>query len=327
MELKRIIIKPTILCTADCVMCVNRQDLYKKFAIAGELTLVEWCDIIDNADRLGCKVVIISGGEPLLYKELPELVSYIKSKDMLVVINTSGHGYDKNLLKMICNAGVDDLSIPLYSNDEDIHDGIRKTKGAFFSAIETIDFISKECPDTKINSQYFLSKLNYRCLSEVLNLCIKLKINKLDFTYIEGDFNHENLLNATELTEYISEVIPKVTNVIAPYVDNYREIIDKLISLHGTSVNYLSKGIYQPGNTLPCKRPSEALLILCNGDVLPCNMIEYTNQRIAGNIKDSTLTEIWTGTKLNLFRDTNFPICRMCSLPLYTKIKFTYYDI
>lgn len=323
-ELKRIVIKPTLACTAKCIMCANRQGLYSEIVNEPVLTLKEWFKIIDDANDLGCKVVIISGGEPFLYKFLPELVDYIKRKRQIVVINTSGHGLDKNLLKAVCSLGVDDISIPLYSDNSQIHDSIRNIDGAFSSAIETIKFVSNECPNTKINSQCFLSSLNYRSLPGLMNLCIELKINQLDFTYIEGDFANQMQLNATELDEYINDILPKLKKKISTYVENSDEIIDKLTSVHNVPFGSFTKGIYQPYNSLPCKRPAEALLMVCNGDVLPCNMIEYTKEPIIGNLKISSLTEIWSGNKLKVFRNTHFAFCKNCPMPHYTKIKFNY---
>lgn len=72
-----------------------------------------------------------------------------------------------------------------------------------------------------------------------------------------------------------------------------------------------------------CNAPWQQVVIRPNGDVLPCCSF-YGNGMIAGNIKESSLYEIWNGSKIREIRNellkNNFsfsPICKACSETFY----------
>src|SRR5579859_7773995 len=62
----------TYRCPLHCPYCSNPVELAN---ISSELTTEEWKRVIDEASNLGVLHILFSGGEPLLRKDLPELVA------------------------------------------------------------------------------------------------------------------------------------------------------------------------------------------------------------------------------------------------------------
>ncbi|WP_041277848.1 radical SAM/SPASM domain-containing protein [Desulfotalea psychrophila] len=75
------------ICDLRCVYCYAASGVPLK----NELTLVEIKDIIDQAIGLGAqKIIVLGGGEPLLYPHLFEVIEYIRNKGLAVDLFTNG---------------------------------------------------------------------------------------------------------------------------------------------------------------------------------------------------------------------------------------------
>jgi MoaA/NifB/PqqE/SkfB family radical SAM enzyme len=73
-------------CTTQCKMC-NHFSLYNR---DNELTHLELLHTLDCISNLGTRSIIISGGEPLSYPTLPELLQYGKDKGLIIGLLTNG---------------------------------------------------------------------------------------------------------------------------------------------------------------------------------------------------------------------------------------------
>ncbi len=73
-RLRKMAIKPTLKCTADCKGCVSRREYHKSAVHSNTLSLDQWKEVIKESASLGVKAISISGGEPTLYPHLFELI-------------------------------------------------------------------------------------------------------------------------------------------------------------------------------------------------------------------------------------------------------------
>ena len=73
-KLEQLVIKPTLACTSNCPTCLFRKELHKELIKKKTLSFEQWLKVFDDADSLGTRRLDISGGEPTLYKRLPDLV-------------------------------------------------------------------------------------------------------------------------------------------------------------------------------------------------------------------------------------------------------------
>lgn len=74
----------TFRCNLSCLYCN-----YPRLA-GRELVTAEWLDIIDQLARLGCCRVDLTGGEPLLRPDLPEIIARIRERGMACVVASNG---------------------------------------------------------------------------------------------------------------------------------------------------------------------------------------------------------------------------------------------
>ncbi|MCZ6820042.1 MAG: radical SAM protein [Calditrichaeota bacterium] len=85
-------------CNLRCVWCDTEYSFYG----GAEMSLDK---IVAKTDRFGCKLVEITGGEPLLQKDVPELAQLLADRDYTVLVETSGERdisvLDKRVIKIM----------------------------------------------------------------------------------------------------------------------------------------------------------------------------------------------------------------------------------
>ena len=72
-------------CNLKCVHCYAHA---KDMADDNELSTREGKELIDDLAGFGAPVILFSGGEPMVRKDLPELAEYAVDKGMRAVIST-----------------------------------------------------------------------------------------------------------------------------------------------------------------------------------------------------------------------------------------------
>jgi hypothetical protein len=84
-----------------------------------ELDTQEWCGIFDKAWSLGIPHIILTGGEPTLREDLPELISHTESNGQVVGLLSDGHKLvDDVYLQSLLQTGLDHLMLSLKPEDE-----------------------------------------------------------------------------------------------------------------------------------------------------------------------------------------------------------------
>jgi Fe-coproporphyrin III synthase len=86
----------TKICNLDCAYCFADMESLKQEKVK-DPTTQELFETIDELYKHGCRHIILMGGEPLIRKDIFELVTYIKSKWMRCEIVTNGYYIDRNI--------------------------------------------------------------------------------------------------------------------------------------------------------------------------------------------------------------------------------------
>ena len=134
----------TYRCQLNCVHCgVNGYFDQNK----AELTTGEIKKIILQAQRLGVYIVVFFGGEPLLRKDIMELIEFCTKKGIIAAISTNGLLLTSDLVRMLKQKGLSFINLSLDSFDANIHDRLRRTTGCYQKVIDAI----RVCVLQKIN--------------------------------------------------------------------------------------------------------------------------------------------------------------------------------
>ncbi len=115
-------------CPLHCPYCSNPLDLVQA---QGELTTDEWKRVFDQARALGVLQLGLSGGEPLVRKDLEQLAAHARSLGMYQTLVTSGLGFTRPRAEGFMAAGLEHVQISLQDADDDNAEriaGVRSVK-------------------------------------------------------------------------------------------------------------------------------------------------------------------------------------------------------
>ncbi len=159
-------------CNLKCKMCgiVDSSRHIKEVDLSG----IE--KIAKNLKKIGVGIVLLTGGEPFLRKDIPEIVDLFTKNGFDVRLQTAGLITKKESLQQCINNKARDISVSLDSLNEEKQDYINGVPGSWKRTIETIAAISQIFP--KKNSLCgigcVLSSYNYKEIPDLLEFVTKI---------------------------------------------------------------------------------------------------------------------------------------------------------
>ena len=309
-------------CNLRCQHCyLDSED--KDYA--GELTTEQAKAMIDDLAEMGCPVLLFSGGEPFLRKDLFELGEYAISKGIRAVISSNGTLIDEEKAKRVAEVGFSYVGISI-DGARATHDYFRQKEGAFDAAIRGIDNCHKA--GVKAGVRLTVNQQNYKDLEEVLDIVEKHKIPRFCMYHLvysgrgrelaDQDLTHEQARKVVKILiakaydwherGIETEILTTDNHADGIMVENYirehdpkrAEEIGELQKLHGgCSAGRKFANVDWVGNVHACQFWSHVTL---------------------GNVKERKFSEIWTDEnneflqKLkNLHENVGGERCGVCS--------------
>lgn len=171
-KFKRIVIEVTEACQHACLHCYNfwSQDRAPVHS-PGSLTRNEIRDLVRSIKRqTPIKEVAISGGEPLLREDLPEIVGDLVDDGLSVVVITNGALLDDPRVSRFPQGTI--FETTLFSTDAALHDRIAGRRGAFRKVIRgAVSVAKKQC---RLALALVLNRLNAHDVRRTMELGIAL---------------------------------------------------------------------------------------------------------------------------------------------------------
>ena len=116
----------------------------ENFADRSELGTEECFKVIDEIAAFAPEcLTILTGGEPLLRRDILEIVRRAAERDLWVVVGTNGVRITENLASRLAEAGARGLSLSLDALDPDRHDRFRNVRGAWRNTVEGAEILNR----------------------------------------------------------------------------------------------------------------------------------------------------------------------------------------
>lgn len=190
-------------CNLKCVHCYAHA---KDIPFDNELTTEEGKGLIDDLSAFGSPVMLFSGGEPLVRKDLPQLAAYAVEKGMRAVISTNGTLITPKMARTLKEIGLSYVGISLDGMQE-INDRFRGLNGAFRSALEGIK--NSQDAGIKVGLRFTVNKFNVKEIPKIFQLLEEMDIPRVCFYHlvyagrgtelIKDDLTHEETRAALDL--------------------------------------------------------------------------------------------------------------------------------
>ena len=165
-------------CNLKCVHCYAQA---KDMEFKDELSTKDGKALIDDLAAFGSPVMLFSGGEPTMRKDLPELAAYAREKGMRAVISTNGTLIDKPLAKKLKEVGLSYVGISL-DGIRETNDRFRGMQGAFDAALRGLHNCQEE--GIKVGLRFTINKQNVMDIPAIFDLLEEEKIPRICFYHL-----------------------------------------------------------------------------------------------------------------------------------------------
>ncbi len=136
---------------------------------------------LQESVELGVTNLILLGGEPLLRKDLCDLIHSVDREKSVVTLFTNGEYLSEAMCKRLAEAGVMGVFISLDSARAEEHDRFRKRPGLFEKALRGIENLQKSGVLTAISSCLTSSRVRAGALDEMMEMGRALSVNEVTF--------------------------------------------------------------------------------------------------------------------------------------------------
>ena len=283
-------------CNLKCVHCYAHAT---DEALADELTTAEGKALIDDLAQFGAPVMLFSGGEPLVRKDLPELAAYAVEKGMRAVISTNGTLITADVAKTLKSIGLSYVGISL-DGMQPVNDRFRGVPGSFNKALNGI----RNCQNAgiKVGLRFTINRYNVDEIPSIFDLLEEMNIPRVCFYH---------LVYAGRGSEMVKEDLsPEETRkAVDLIIDRTRALHDKGLTKEVLTVDNHADGPYLYLRLLKenPRRAAEVLELLKmnegnnSGRGIGCVSWDgevYADQfwrhHSFGNVRQRPFSQIWT---------------------------------
>lgn len=254
-------------CNYRCRYCYTEAGT----SLTDELSYEELCDVVDQAKELGARtIILIGGGEPLLYKELKAMIKYISMKGLDIILFTNGscmnteiakYLYEYNVFPVLKVNGLKPKTVNWLCDNSKAY----RSEVQALICLEEAGYLRS---DRKIGISTIICRQNY---SDIIPL---------------WKWAREN--NAIP---YFERVIPQgraLENDLCISKEELRKMYRQLQQLDRENYNIIWENDYMPIAGVKCNRHYYSIYVNADGSVQPCSGVDL----IAGNIREQRLSDI-----------------------------------
>lgn len=152
-------------CNLTCLHCYS---ISGDVDFPGELSTEEIFATLADLRAFGVKVLILSGGEPLLRRDIFEISQRAKELGFFLCLSTNGTLIEDWLADKIAAAGYDYVGISIDGLKE-THDIVRRKDGAFDASLAALRRLRDR--DVKVGVRFTMTQDNERHLEPLIDLC------------------------------------------------------------------------------------------------------------------------------------------------------------
>jgi radical SAM protein with 4Fe4S-binding SPASM domain len=304
----------------------------ENFADRSELGTEECFRVIDEIAAFAPEcVTILTGGEPLLRRDILEIVRRASERGLWVVVGTNGVSVTENLARRLADAGARGLSLSLDALDADRHDRFRKVRGAWRNTVDGAQILNRTglpfIVQTTAGShnrgelEAIADFAHDRLAAKVWNLYFLVPTGRGQFVSditpeqydevlaslyrIQRKYDRRMLVNAKCAPHYIKTVLENSAEQTHPIPTDagvrqgsggHAESADMPFDPAQGRPSWSGSSPIRTysGGAGGCPAGTHYMGIRPNGDVTPCPYLPV----FAGTLRNSSLGDLWTSSAL-----------------------------
>ena len=281
-------------CNLSCKHCRASAQSEK---YENELSTIEAFKLLDEIVLIGNPIIILTGGEPLLRKDIFDIADYGTKKNLKMVMAPNGTMITKENAYKMKESGIKRISISIDGATKEKHDDFRGVKGAYDGALNGIKIARKAGIEFQINTT--ITKTNLQEIPKILSLAESLgAVAHHIFLLVptgRGKYIVDETINAKEyektLNWFYEQRKKTKLQLKATCAPHYYRILRQRATREGKEVNFKSFGL--DAVTRGCLAGVGFCFISHTGIVQPCGFLDLE----CGNIRNKSFDKIWQNSK------------------------------
>lgn len=292
-------------CDLFCRHCY--RDAGKKAEF--ELTTQEAKDLLGEIKKAGFNLIIFSGGEPLLRKDIYALIAYAYNLGLASSLGTNGLLLNLETAKKLKALNLSSAGISIDSVTSPYHEKLRRCAGSWQKAVDA----TRNCLQAGLTFQIHttLTKDNYRGIPDFVNLSTMLGAQAHYFFFLVPCGRAKEIegraLSASQHEEALRLIIAARKNsriylrpVCAPQFVRFNQ--------RGKEIHNIEQG---------CLAGRDYCLVSPEGDVYPCAYLPLK----VGNVRREKFSKTWKENSIfEVLRGNNLKgRCARCEFAFYCR--------
>lgn len=264
-------------CNLKCLHCYINATTEE---LNGELDTEESKRLIDQICEVSRPLLILSGGEPLLRKDVYELICYGTERGLRMGLGSNGGLIDAQAARKLKEAGVKTVSISIDSNLPEQHDGFRGINGSWSKAIEAIKFLCENNILVQVNTT--LTQENFNQIDDIMTLTEQMGVENFHLFFLVPTGRGAKI---ADISPAMYEAMIKTTfvktarhrlNVRPSCAPQFMRIAKDM----GLDMRQWIRG---------CMAGMYYCRVYPNGDITPCPYLPVK----LGSVREKTFKDIW----------------------------------
>jgi AdoMet-dependent heme synthase len=267
----------------------------ENFADRSELGTEECFKVIDDIAAFAPEcLTILTGGEPLLRRDILEIVRRAAARGLWVVVGTNGVRISENVAQRLADAGARGLSLSLDALDADRHDRFRRVRGAWQNTVEGAAILNRT--GLPFIVQTTAGSHNLDELEAIADFAYQRLAAKVWNLYF---------LVPTGRGQFVSDITPAQYDEVLSSLYRIQKKYDRRMLVNAKCAPHSIKTVLEKGDDSVqirtysggaggCPAGTHYMGIRPNGDVTPCPYLPV----FAGTLRDSSLADLWSSSEL-----------------------------
>ena len=164
----------TCRCNLKCIHCYLGGNVLRGKRQLSEMSTARVLSLLDEITEAGCLNLLITGGEPLLRDDFPEIYRRAKEKGLLVTVFSNGTLVADRIVELFREFPPFEVEISLYGATAGTYEKVTGVRGSYEKCMEGVKTLLDK--NIRVNLKTVLMTLNRHELSEMENIARKLGV-------------------------------------------------------------------------------------------------------------------------------------------------------
>jgi radical SAM protein with 4Fe4S-binding SPASM domain len=296
-------LETTNRCDSECQTCLRT---FNTLEPPKDLTLAEVQRLVDQFPVLE-RVVLHGIGEPLLNKQIFEIVAYLKTRGATVLFNSDAISLTQKRAAQLIDSGLDEYRVSMDAATRETYARIRGVD-QFARVIRNVGYLvsllqQQGCSRPRVSMWFTTLKTNLDELPAFIRLAAQLGVPEVNAQrlvfYGQGLAVQEQSLHR-RLEECEQGLLGEAETLAQQYGITFKA------SGATTPIQSLNGAAPDQRPWAGCQRPWTLSYVTANGNVLPCCISPWTTKSyrnlVLGNAFTTEFAHVWNGERYQQFR-------------------------